>query len=96
MDVLFHGLLITVLLLFAFGLIFILWVLWTARNAFKSFGVEIRSTIKKSWNNSYTKEELYEKISVWEKRNKPKYAVYWRRRLYEIYPEEIPNGKYHS
>lgn len=82
-------LLITVLVfLTLFGVLF-LWACWSKRD-------DIKKAWHKSWNNDYSKAELYAKISLAEHRNHSKDAIHWRRRLYEIYPEEVPHGQHHA
>lgn len=92
MNELLQGLLITVLIILTVGFTLFAWAIWKARASFKKLWVEI----KKAWHNAhhdaYPKATLYEYIAQAEARNNSKRAVYWRRRLYEIYPEEIPHG----
>lgn len=81
MNALLQGLLITGLIILSLGCAGFVFVIWVARHQIKEAWVKAR-------NELYTKEELYGKIAYWERRGNSKYAIHWRKRLYDIYPEE--------
>lgn len=85
-EAIFQGLLITILVFLTLAVVFVVWVSWTKR-------AELKALWHKSWNNAYSKDELFAKIYFAEASNKPKNAIYWRSRLYELYPEEHPRGR---
>jgi hypothetical protein len=90
-DEIMTALITTVGIVLFLGLVFVAFVLWTARESLVKLVQAIGGAWKKAKADDYTRDEILYNIRYFETNNKPRLAAHWQRELGQRYPEDPSN-----